>query len=204
MHKFLTLTGLLLAAPALAVGSARAADLPNAPATQPAPPPTNAYLLNLLFTGEGWDNTQGGLRTGAAFMYNMDAQFQADTGKAFGWTGGTFVAEAYFTNATSFGNQYIGAVDQQSPIVTFTLPQQGSVVTAPQGATIALRARSFSSTFPEEPFATVAAGHAVHVTWSPAPTRVHWTLEITAVPPAPAGSVVAVCPNAEGAAASST
>jgi len=95
-------------------------------------------------------------------------------------------------------------VDQQSPIVTFTLPQQGSVVTAPQGATIALRARSFSSTFPEEPFATVAAGHAVHVTWSPAPTRVHWTLEITAVPPAPAGSVVAVCPNAEGAAASST
>ena len=118
MHKFLTLTGLLLAAPALAVASARAADLPGAPAPQPAPPPTNAYLLNLLFTGEGWDNTQGGLRTGAAFMYNMDAQLQADTGKAFGWTGGTFVAEAYFTNATSFGNQYIGAVDQQSPIDT--------------------------------------------------------------------------------------
>lgn len=95
-----------------------AADLPGAPQPASAPPPSNAYFLNVLFTGEAWDNTQGGVRTGAAFMYNVDGQLQVDTAKAFGWTGGLFVAEAFFANATSFGNQYIGAVDQQSPIDT--------------------------------------------------------------------------------------
>jgi porin len=120
MNKPQTLATLLLISTAIGAGPALSADLPSGPtpAPTPAPPSTNAYLLNLLFTGEAWDNTQGGLRTGAAFMWNMDGQLQVDTGKAFGWTGGTFEAEVFGANATSFGNSYIGAVDQQSPIDT--------------------------------------------------------------------------------------
>ena len=51
-------------------------------------------------------------------MYNMDGQFSVDTGKAFGWTGGTFYVEGFYANATSTGNGWVGAVDQQSPIDT--------------------------------------------------------------------------------------
>ena len=48
----------------------------------------------------------------------LTRRFQVDTGKAFGWTGGKFVAESCYANAVSTGNTYVGAVDQQSPIDT--------------------------------------------------------------------------------------
>ena len=83
-----------------------------------------------------------------------------------------------------------------SPTMVFTLPQRGSVVTAPRGESIALRAKSFAPGFPDLPLSTVAQGGTVALSWSPVPTRVHWTLEITAVPtPAQAGSVVTICPD---------
>jgi porin len=103
---FLTL---VLAAPAFA----QQAPAPSAKASDPG-----AYSLNLLYTGEAWDVAQGGLKTGFAYMYNVDGQFTIDTGKAFGWTGGTFYAEGFYNNATSLGNGWVGAVDQQSPIDT--------------------------------------------------------------------------------------
>lgn len=83
-----------------------------------------------------------------------------------------------------------------SATVLFTLPQSGSVITAPLDASIALRAKSFAAAFPAEPLSTIAPGSSVLLKWSPVPTRVHWTLELTPVPsPAPAGSVVTVCPG---------
>jgi hypothetical protein len=92
-----------------------------------------------------------------------------------------------------------------SPTVMFTLPQRGSVITAPRGASIALRAKSFAAEFPEVPFSTIAPGRTVALKWSPVPTRVHWTLEVTPVPtPAPAGSVVTVCPDDADATTSGT
>jgi porin len=87
------------------------------PAPAPAPP-SPAYSLNLLYTGELWDVASGGLRRGDSYMYNVDGQLQIDTGKAFGWTGGTFEVEGFFANATSTGNTWVGALDQQSPIDT--------------------------------------------------------------------------------------
>jgi porin len=107
----LALVGLAAAAgPAFADGVA-----PPQPAAVPS---SGAYSLNLLYTGEAWDNTYGGLRQGGSYMYNMDAQFSVDAGKAFGWTGGTFFAEGFYANGMSTGNQFVGALDQQSPIDT--------------------------------------------------------------------------------------
>jgi hypothetical protein len=90
----------------------------------------------------------------------------------------------------------LSVLSPTSPTVVFTLPQRGSVVTAPRGESIALRAKSFATGFPELPFSTVAQGRTVALSWSVVPTRVHWTVEITATPtPAQAGSVVTVCPD---------
>jgi porin len=100
-------------------GTAFAADLPPAPAPPPTPTPTSgAYSLNVLYTGEIWDNTYGGLRQGTSYMNNIDGAFSVDTGKAFGWTGGTFFAEAFYANGISTENGWVGAVNVQSPIDT--------------------------------------------------------------------------------------
>jgi hypothetical protein len=90
-----------------------------------------------------------------------------------------------------------------SPTVVFTLPQRGSVITAPRGTRIALRVKAFAPAFPAAPLTTIARGRTAAVTWSPVPTRVHWTVEVTPVPaPAPVGSFVTVCPDDAGAGAS--
>ncbi len=100
MNKALTIVAVMTALAPMTTGAAFASDLPAAqPVAPAAPPASDAYLLNLLYTGEAWDNTMGGLRTGAAYMYNFDAQLQVDTGKAFGWTGGMFVADGFYANA---------------------------------------------------------------------------------------------------------
>jgi carbohydrate-selective porin OprB len=100
-------------------GTAFAADLGGPPAPAPTPTPTSgAYSLNVLYTGEVWDNTYGGLRQGTSYMNNIDGAFSVDTGKAFGWTGGTFFAEAFYANGISTENGWVGAVNVQSPIDT--------------------------------------------------------------------------------------
>lgn len=123
MQKSLVIATLVFSA-GVGLGPALSADLVAAP-TSPAPAPAlpanpanDAYLLNLVYTGEGWDVASGGLRRGGSYMDNMDAQFQVDTGKALGWTGGTFEAEAFYANGMSTGNKFVGALDQQSPIDT--------------------------------------------------------------------------------------
>ena len=92
-----------------------------------------------------------------------------------------------------------------NPTVIFTLPRRGSVITAPRGTSIALRVKALAATFPAVPLTTVAQERTVAITWSPVPTRIHWTVEITPVPtPAPAGSIVTVCPDDAGATSSGT
>lgn len=125
---YLPVTGCLILAAtcsdrALAQDPPAAADIatPNA-TTQPAAirPAPNAgpspYQLNLLYTGELWNNAEGGLRRGTIYMYNLDGRLDVDTDRAFGWTGGHFVVEGFYESANSLGNHYVGAVDQQSPI----------------------------------------------------------------------------------------
>jgi porin len=93
--------------------AARPALAQVAPAPSAGPSP---YQLNLLYTGELWNNAEGGVRQGTTYMENLDAQLRIDTDRAFGWTGGRFWLEGFYESKNSLGNQYVGAVDQQSPI----------------------------------------------------------------------------------------
>lgn len=103
--------------PACALLAATAASPVMAQVTTTAASPS-PYQLNLLYTGEAWDNATGGVHDGTTYMYNFDAQLRIDAGKAFGWTGGNFLLEGYYANRSSLNNQYVGAVDEQSPIDT--------------------------------------------------------------------------------------
>lgn len=120
MQKTLLLATSLALAAGVTLGPALSADLVNAPAPPPPAPSSGAYSLGLLYTGEGWDVPSGGLRNGASYMDNLDARFQVDTGKAFGWTGGQFVVEGFYSSVMSTGDKYIGAVNEESLIDTAT------------------------------------------------------------------------------------
>ena len=76
----------------------------------------SAYKLSIIDTGEEWANAKGGLKTGSAYMNNLDAKLSVDADKAFGMKGGNFVLEGWWETPKSFGNKYAGALDQQSPI----------------------------------------------------------------------------------------
>lgn len=77
---------------------------------------SSGVQVNLLYTGELWNNASGGVRRGTTYMQNMDAQLRVDADQAFGWTGGRFWLEGFYENRNSLGNHYTGAVDQQSPL----------------------------------------------------------------------------------------
>jgi porin len=120
LQKTLLLATSMVLAAGAGFGPAWAADLANSsvPPAPAAAPPSDAYTLNLVYTGEVWDVATGGLRRGTSYMDTMDAQFQVDMGKAVGWTGGTFVAEGFYANAMSTNNQFVGAIDEFSAIDT--------------------------------------------------------------------------------------
>jgi len=83
-----------------------------------------------------------------------------------------------------------------NPSAVFTLPQRGSIVTAPLDARVQVRVKSFSPTFPEKPLFTMAANETAVLRWSRVTTPIRWEVEVSAVStPAPAGAVVTVCPN---------
>jgi porin len=121
--------GLLGLLALLAAGTARAEDAPgtaragDAPGPSPAttPPPaatTSATTIRLQYTGEAAANLTGGLRDGGSYTNSIDADLRVDTGRAFGWTGGQFRLEGFYTNATSLNDTYVGALQDPSPIDT--------------------------------------------------------------------------------------
>ncbi|HUN44670.1 MAG TPA: carbohydrate porin [Acetobacteraceae bacterium] len=102
----------LTAADGAVPGAGAQPALPAAPArADPSP-----YQLNLLYTGELWDNPVGGLRQGSVYLYNMDGRLSVDAERAFGWTGGQFVLEGFYESYNSLNNTYVGATEEQSPI----------------------------------------------------------------------------------------
>ena len=86
--------------------------------TQAADKGPSPITVRLQYTGEGAANVMGGLRNGGSYMNQILAQLHADTEKAFGWTGGHFVLEGFYENATSLDTQYVGAVQDPSLIDT--------------------------------------------------------------------------------------
>jgi porin len=79
---------------------------------------TSPVTIRLEYTGEISDNAAGGLRDGASYMNNVLAQLHLDAAQVFGWTGGSFVAEGFYENATSLDTQYVGAIQDPSVIDT--------------------------------------------------------------------------------------
>lgn len=116
MHKPINLATSVLLVGLVNMSSALSADV-AAPAPAPAHA-SGAYTFGVLYTGEGWDVAAGGLRRGGSYMQNLDLQFRIDAEKAFGWTGGEFVAEGFYANPTSTGNTYVGALNSPSLIDT--------------------------------------------------------------------------------------
>jgi porin len=102
--------------PSTPIAATQAATAP-APAAGDAAGPS-PYQLNLLYTGELWNNAQGGIRQGTTYMYNADARLSVDTDRAFGWTGGRFVLEGFYQSQNSISNGYVNGADWASPIDT--------------------------------------------------------------------------------------
>ncbi len=74
--------------------------------------------IRLQYTGEGAENALGGIHDGATYMNNILAQLHVDTDRAFGWTGGRFVLDAFYENANSLDTHYVGAAQDPSVIDT--------------------------------------------------------------------------------------
>ena len=119
------LLGSILVAATATGGSALADD---APASNPgptlstqsavaAPDSVSPYQLKLQYTGEAWDNAEGGTRRGDLYMQQIYSDLRVDTGKAFGWTGGKFDIEGFYAGSRSIGG-YVGAVQDPSYIDT--------------------------------------------------------------------------------------
>ena len=104
------------AAPPVPMGATQGAQLHTQQIPADAGP--SPYQLKLQYTGEAWDNAEGGLHTGTAYLQNLDAQFSVDTDKAFGWTGGRAFFEGFYNSSRSLDTQYVGAAQDPSVIDT--------------------------------------------------------------------------------------
>ena len=80
--------------------------------------PDSAYQVNVLYTNELFDNTGGGLQTGAVDSNNVDVSLQIDAGKAFGLSGGTIHLEGFYADANSFSDKKEGSLDDVGSIDT--------------------------------------------------------------------------------------
>jgi porin len=98
------------------VDAAQGPKLPSQ--SQAADNGPSPITLRLQYTGEAADNPIGGIHNGATYMNQILGQFHIDTDKAFGWTGGNFVLEAFYENADSLDTQYVGAAQDPSLIDT--------------------------------------------------------------------------------------
>jgi porin len=87
-----------------ALGQAQSAD------SGPSP-----FQLRLQYTGEAWSNS-GGLQNGNTYLQNAFAGLKIDTEKAFGWTGGRFVAEGFYNTGNSLNENFVGSAQDPSAV----------------------------------------------------------------------------------------
>lgn len=132
---FCGFTGISLATLGLGL-PALAADLPSkaVPYTDPIYPVAlrpasqvliddtpSPYQLRLQYTGESWHN-EGGKKNGDDYMSNYLAILSINTEKAWGWTGGRFVASGFYTQGESLHDVYVGSAQQTSRPIDVNAP----------------------------------------------------------------------------------
>jgi porin len=79
---------------------------------------TPAWQLDLVYTGEFWRNTTGGLQEGGVYVDNLDMALTIDGGRAFGLEGLTLFAYGLYNNGNELTGRYVGDVQVISNIET--------------------------------------------------------------------------------------
>lgn len=79
---------------------------------------TPAWQLDLVYTGEFWRNTTGGLQEGGTYVDNLDLALTVDGGQAFGLDGLTLFAYGLYNNGNDLTGRYVGDVHVISNIET--------------------------------------------------------------------------------------
>jgi porin len=61
-----------------------------------------------VYTGDMWRNQHGGLKTGSAYLDNLDLALDVDTEKLLSWRGGRFFAYVLYNNGARFSSTHVG------------------------------------------------------------------------------------------------
>ena len=69
---------------------------------------TPGVTLDVIYTGEIWQNTKGGLRRDSRYLDNLDLQLTVDMEEVFGLSGGTFFAYGLMNNGEGFSEDVVG------------------------------------------------------------------------------------------------
>lgn len=88
------------------------------PAAQADGPASPAIDLSVVYTGEVWRNTRGGLRRGERYLDNLDLTLTVDAERALGWRGVTLFAYGLYNNGASFSGDLTGDIQTISNIET--------------------------------------------------------------------------------------
>lgn len=67
-----------------------------------------AYQLATVYTADLWRNARGGLRTGSAYLDNLDVTFELDAERAWGWSGVSAFVYGLYNNSARFSERYVG------------------------------------------------------------------------------------------------
>lgn len=93
----------LLAAQLIGYAQAASANEGRASAVDVA-----SYQWEAMYTGDLWRNTRGGLRTGAAYLDNLDLTLSVDGERTWGIPGFEAFVSVLYNNAAGFSSRYVG------------------------------------------------------------------------------------------------
>lgn len=86
-----------------AAATAQAADV-----SAQESPDSPAYSLEAVYTADAWRNAHGGLRTGGAYLDNLDLTLSVDGERAWGVRGLSAYAYLLRNNSARFSERYVG------------------------------------------------------------------------------------------------
>ena len=76
----------------------------------------DATQVKLLYSGEEWDNLEGGLKRSNLMLNNFDVNVALDANKKWGWQGASFMLDGFYNNGRSPTGSLTGSAQQVSPL----------------------------------------------------------------------------------------